>query len=42
MRAVIAYLDAVIHFDHTTAVRPLDVTAAWRATDVAETYPSGV
>ena len=34
--------DAIVHFDHTTALRPLEVTAAWQAPDMAETYPSGV
>jgi erythromycin esterase-like protein len=34
--------DAVLHFDHTTALRPLDVTAEWHAGDVPETYPTGV
>jgi erythromycin esterase-like protein len=34
--------DAVLHFDHTTAVRPLEVTAEqWSATEVPETYPTG-
>ena len=37
-----AQFDAVIHFDHTMAVCPLEVTARWRTSDVAETYPSGV
>ena len=34
--------DAVLHFDHTTAVRPLDMTAQWTLPEVPETYPTGV
>jgi erythromycin esterase-like protein len=34
--------DAVIHFDHSDAVIPLEPTAPWEAEDVPETYPSGV
>jgi erythromycin esterase-like protein len=34
--------DAVIHFDHTTALRPLEITPEWDAPEVAETYPTGV
>jgi erythromycin esterase-like protein len=34
--------DAIVHIDHTTALRPLEVTAEWRAPDVPETYPTGV
>jgi len=34
--------DAVLHFDHTTALRPLEVTAEWSAPEVPETYPFGV
>jgi erythromycin esterase-like protein len=34
--------DAVLHFDHTSAVRPLDITARWTEPDVPETYPTGV
>jgi erythromycin esterase-like protein len=33
--------DAVLHFDHTTALRPLEVTAEWNAPEVPETYPTG-
>ena len=34
--------DAVLHFDHTSAVRPLEVSASWELPDVSETYPTGV
>jgi erythromycin esterase-like protein len=34
--------DAVIHFDRTRAVEPLERTAVWEKTEVPETFPSGV
>jgi erythromycin esterase-like protein/predicted phosphoribosyltransferase len=34
--------DAVLHFDETRAVEPLERTAAWRHDELAETYPSGI
>ena len=34
--------DAVIHFDHTRAVEPMDRTAAWEEGEVPETYPAGL
>ena len=34
--------DAVIHFDHSTAVRPLEVASGWQMPEVPETFPSGV
>jgi erythromycin esterase-like protein len=34
--------DAVLHFDHSSAVRPLEVGAAWTQPEVPETFPSGV
>lgn len=34
--------DAVIHFDETRAVEPLERTAAWEAGEVPETFPSGI
>jgi erythromycin esterase-like protein len=34
--------DAVLHFDHTSAVRPLEVTAQWALPEVPETFPTGV
>lgn len=38
-----AQFDAVIHFDRTSAVEPLDLTGGWTASrEPAETYPSGV
>jgi erythromycin esterase-like protein len=37
-----AQFDAVIHFDHTAALRPLEVTAQWNTPEVPETFPTGV
>jgi erythromycin esterase-like protein/predicted phosphoribosyltransferase len=34
--------DAVLHFDETRAVRPLEVTAEWEAGEPPETFPFGV
>lgn len=34
--------DAVVHFDETRAVEPLERTAAWAAGELPETYPSGL
>jgi erythromycin esterase-like protein len=34
--------DAIIHFDETRAVEPLERTAEWEAGELPETYPSGV
>ena len=34
--------DAVIHFDETRAVEPLERTVEWEAGEVLETFPSGV
>jgi erythromycin esterase-like protein len=34
--------DAVMHFDETRAVEPLERTARWEAGEVPETYPSGL
>jgi erythromycin esterase-like protein len=34
--------DAVIHFDETQALHPLDHIAHWRPTEVPDTFPSGV
>jgi erythromycin esterase-like protein len=34
--------DAVLHFDHTSAVRPLEIAAPWTLPEVPETYPTGV
>jgi erythromycin esterase-like protein len=34
--------DAVLHFDHTSAVRPLEITAQWALPEVPETFPTGV
>jgi erythromycin esterase-like protein len=33
--------DAVIHFDETRAVEPLDMTAGWKTGEAPETYPFG-
>ncbi|HEX2059832.1 MAG TPA: erythromycin esterase family protein [Thermoanaerobaculia bacterium] len=34
--------DAIIHFDETRAVEPLERTARWHAGEAPETFPSGV
>jgi hypothetical protein len=34
--------DAVIHFDETQAVEPLERESAWDETEAPETFPSGV
>jgi erythromycin esterase-like protein len=34
--------DAVLHFDHTRAVEPLERTAEWELGEVEETFPSGL
>ena len=34
--------DAVLHFDRTKAVQPLELSAEWDESEVPETYPSGV
>jgi erythromycin esterase-like protein len=34
--------DAVLHFDQTRAVEPLERTGLWPKEDVPETYPSGI
>jgi erythromycin esterase-like protein len=34
--------DAVLHFDETHAVEPLEPTAAWNAGEPPETYPTGL
>jgi erythromycin esterase-like protein len=34
--------DAVIHFDETRAVEPLDRTAEWQDADLPDTYPSAL
>jgi erythromycin esterase-like protein len=34
--------DAVLHFDHTRAVEPLERTAEWQRGEVPETFPTGV
>ena len=34
--------DAVLHFDQTRAVDPLELTAGWNRGEVPETYPSAV
>ncbi len=34
--------DAVVHFDHTSAVRPLEIGPRWTLPEVPETFPTGV
>jgi hypothetical protein len=42
--ALPAQFDAVIHIDHTTGLRPLELelTAGWTGPEVPETFPTGV
>ena len=37
-----AQFDAVLHFDETHAVEPLDQLSGWETDDAPETYPTGV
>ena len=37
-----AQFDAVIHFDETRAVEPLERTVEWEAGEVPETFPTGI
>ncbi len=37
-----AQFDAVLHFDRTRAVEPLERTATWQRGEVPETFPSGI
>jgi erythromycin esterase-like protein len=34
--------DAVLHFDETRAVEPLERTAEWETGEVPETFPTGI
>ena len=34
--------DAVLHFDHTRAVEPLERSAEWEVGEVEETFPTGL
>ena len=34
--------DAILHFDETRAVEPLESTAEWEAGEVPETFPFAV
>jgi erythromycin esterase-like protein len=34
--------DAVLHFDRTRAVEPLEINSQWSREDVPETYPSAL
>ena len=34
--------DAILHFDKTRAVEPLDRTAGWEQGEVPDTFPSGL
>jgi len=37
-----AQFDAVLHFDRTRAVEPLERSSEWEVGEVAETFPSGI
>lgn len=37
-----AQFDAVLHFDETRAVEPLERTAEWETGEVPETFPTGI
>jgi erythromycin esterase-like protein len=37
-----AQFDAVLHFDETRAVEPLERSAEWEAGELPETYPTGI
>jgi erythromycin esterase-like protein len=34
--------DAILHYDHTRAVEPLERAAKWEMGEVQETFPSGL
>ena len=34
--------DAILHYDHTRAVEPLERTVEWESAEVEETFPSGL
>jgi hypothetical protein len=34
--------DAIIHFDHTRAVEPLERTSHWERGELPETFPTGI
>jgi erythromycin esterase-like protein len=34
--------DAILHYDHTRAVEPLERSAEWEMGEVEETFPSGL
>jgi len=36
-----AQFDGLLHFDQTTALRPLETTAEWASEEVPETFPTG-
>ena len=37
-----AQFDAVLHFDETRAVEPLEVSAEWKTGEVPESFPTGI
>jgi erythromycin esterase-like protein len=37
-----AQFDGLLHFDQTTALRPLETTAEWASEEVPETFPTGI
>ena len=40
--AIAQQFDAVLHFDRTRAVEPLEPTAEWEQSEPPETYPSAL
>ena len=41
-RALSSQFDAVIHFDETRAVEPLERTPTWETAEIPETFPSAL
>jgi erythromycin esterase-like protein len=39
---LLAQFDAILHFDETRAVEPLERTAGWEADEAPETFPFAV
>jgi hypothetical protein len=39
---LVKQFDAIVHFDETRAVKPIEYTAEWEAGEVPETFPFAV